>query len=46
VERQPPGPDLWDDAEHAVRGHTELGQVTGDLELLTGLRTDLNDACR
>jgi peptide chain release factor 2 len=37
-------PDLWDDAEKAVATTSELGRVTADLEQLTGLRTELNDA--
>jgi peptide chain release factor 2 len=37
-------PDLWDDQDHAKAVTTELGKVTADLEQLTGLRTDLNDA--
>jgi peptide chain release factor 2 len=36
-------PDLWDDADRARAITTELGQVTADLEQLTGLRTALSD---
>jgi peptide chain release factor 2 len=37
-------PDLWDDQDHAKAVTTELGKVTADLEQLTSLRTDLDDA--
>jgi peptide chain release factor 2 len=37
-------PTLWDDGDNARAVTTELGQVTADLEQLTGLRTDLSDA--
>jgi peptide chain release factor 2 len=37
-------PALWDDGDNARAVTTELGQVTADLEQLTGLRRDLSDA--
>jgi peptide chain release factor 2 len=37
-------PDLWDDADNARAITTELGQVTADLEQLSGLRAELDDA--
>jgi peptide chain release factor 2 len=37
-------PNLWDDADAARAITTELGQVSADLEQLTGLRTELTDA--
>ncbi len=37
-------PDLWDDQDHAKAVTTELGKVTADLDQLTGLRTELDDA--
>jgi peptide chain release factor 2 len=37
-------PALWDDGDNARAITTELGQVTADLEQLTGLRRDLSDA--
>ena len=37
-------PGLWDDADNARAITTELGQVTADLEQLSGLRAELDDA--
>ncbi len=37
-------PDLWDDQDHAKAVTTELGKVSADLEQLTSLRTELDDA--
>jgi peptide chain release factor 2 len=37
-------PDLWDDPDHARAVTKELGQVTADLDQLTGLADDLDDA--
>jgi peptide chain release factor 2 len=37
-------PALWDDGDNARAVTTELGQVTADLEQLSGLRRDLSDA--
>jgi peptide chain release factor 2 len=37
-------PDLWDDPDHARSVTKELGQVTADLDQLSGLATDLDDA--
>jgi peptide chain release factor 2 len=44
LEAEAARPDLWDDAEQAVAVTSELGRVVADLEQLTGLRTDLDDA--
>ena len=44
LESEAADPDLWDDGDHARAVTTELGQVTADLEQLTGLRTELSDA--
>jgi peptide chain release factor 2 len=44
LETEAARPDLWDDADQARAITTELGQVTADLELLSGLRVELNDA--
>jgi peptide chain release factor 2 len=44
LETEAARPDLWDDADQARAITTELGQVTADLEQLTGLRTELSDA--
>jgi len=44
LEREAADPKLWDDGDHARAVTTELGQVTADLEQLTGLRTELSDA--
>jgi peptide chain release factor 2 len=37
-------PGLWDDADHAREVTTELGRVTEDIDLLTGLAGQLSDA--
>jgi peptide chain release factor 2 len=37
-------PGLWDDADHAREVTTELGRVTEDIDLLTGLAGELSDA--
>jgi len=37
-------PNLWDDADHARKVTTELGRVSDDVERLTRLRADLDDA--
>jgi peptide chain release factor 2 len=37
-------PDLWDDPDQARAVTKELGQVTTDLDQLTGLDTDLDEA--
>ena len=44
LETEAANPELWNDADHARAVTTELGQVTADLEQLTGLRAELNDA--
>ena len=44
LESEAADPTLWDDGDNARAVTTELGQVTADLEQLTGLRTDLSDA--
>ncbi len=44
LETEAARPDLWDDAERARAITTELGQVTADLEHLSELRVELNDA--
>jgi peptide chain release factor 2 len=44
LEAEAARPDLWDDQDHARAVTTELGQVTSDLEQLTGLRAELEDA--
>ncbi len=44
LETEAARPDLWDDAEQARAITTELGQVTSDLEQLSGMRVELNDA--
>ena len=44
LEKAASAPDLWDDADNARSVTTELGRVTEDLELLTGLRSRLSDA--
>ena len=44
LEAEAADPKLWDDGDRARAITTELGQVTADLEELTGLRTDLSDA--
>ena len=44
LEAEAARPDLWDDADQARAVTTELGQVTADLEQLTGLRAELDDA--
>ena len=43
LESEAADPTLWDDGDHARAVTTELGQVTADLEQLTGLRTELSD---
>jgi peptide chain release factor 2 len=37
-------PNLWDDADQARSITTELGQVSADLEQLTGLRDEIGEA--
>ncbi|HEY4928850.1 MAG TPA: PCRF domain-containing protein, partial [Acidimicrobiales bacterium] len=37
-------PDLWDDADNARAVTTELGRVSEDLEVLSGLHERLSDA--
>jgi peptide chain release factor 2 len=44
LETEAAKPELWNDADHARAVTTELGQVTADLEQLTGLRGELNEA--
>ena len=44
LETEAANPELWNDADHARAVTTELGQVTADLEQLTGLRAELNEA--
>jgi peptide chain release factor 2 len=44
LEAEAARPNLWDDADSARAITTELGQVSTDLEQLTGLRTELSDA--
>jgi peptide chain release factor 2 len=44
LEAEAARPDLWDDAERAVAITSELGRVTADLEQLSGLRAELEDA--
>jgi peptide chain release factor 2 len=44
LESEAADPTLWDDGDNARAVTTELGQVTADLEQLTGLRRDLSDA--
>jgi peptide chain release factor 2 len=44
LESEAARPDLWDDSDQAVAITSELGRVTADLEQLTALRTELNDA--
>jgi len=44
LETEAADPKLWDDGDNARAVTTELGQVTADLEQLTGLRTELSDA--
>ena len=44
LESEAADPDLWNDGDHARAVTTELGQVTADLEQLTGLATELSDA--
>jgi peptide chain release factor 2 len=44
LEAEAARPDLWDDADNARAITTELGQVTADLEQLSGLRAELDDA--
>jgi peptide chain release factor 2 len=44
LETEAGDPKLWDDGDHARAVTTELGQATADLEQLTDLRTELNDA--
>jgi peptide chain release factor 2 len=44
LEAEAARPDLWDDAEGAVAITSELGRVTADLEQLSGLRAELDDA--
>jgi len=44
LEAEAADPDLWNDGDHARAVTTELGQVTADLEQLTGLETELSDA--
>jgi peptide chain release factor 2 len=44
LEAEAGDPDLWNDGDHARAVTTELGQVTADLEQLTGLATELSDA--
>ncbi|HEY1826597.1 MAG TPA: peptide chain release factor 2 [Acidimicrobiales bacterium] len=44
LEAQAARPDLWDDQDNARAVTTELGKVTADLEQLTRLRGDLDDA--
>jgi peptide chain release factor 2 len=44
LEAEAARPDLWDDQDNARAITTELGKVAADLEQLTGLRTELDDA--
>ncbi|MGP0030898.1 MAG: peptide chain release factor 2 [Acidimicrobiales bacterium] len=44
LETEAARPDLWDDGDRARAVTTELGQVTADLEQLTGLRDELDEA--
>jgi len=44
LEKAASEPGLWDDADHARRVTTELGQVNEDIELLGGLAEKLSDA--
>jgi peptide chain release factor 2 len=44
LEAEAARPDLWDDGDRARAITTELGQVQADLDQLTRLRTELNDA--
>jgi peptide chain release factor 2 len=44
LESEAADPALWDDGDNARAVTTELGQVTADLEQLTGLRRDLSEA--
>jgi peptide chain release factor 2 len=44
LETEAARPDLWDDADQARAITTELGQATADLEQLSGMRVELNDA--
>ncbi len=44
LEKAASEPGLWDDADHARRVTTELGQVNEDIELLAGLTEKLSDA--
>jgi peptide chain release factor 2 len=44
LETEAARPDLWDEVEAARAITTELGQVTADLEQLSGMRVELNDA--
>jgi peptide chain release factor 2 len=44
LETEAAKPELWNDADHARAVTTELGQVTADLEQLTGLRSELSEA--
>jgi len=44
LEKAASEPGLWDDADHARRVTTELGQVNEDIELLAGLAEKLSDA--
>ncbi|HEY5109411.1 MAG TPA: peptide chain release factor 2 [Acidimicrobiales bacterium] len=44
LEQAASAPDLWDDADNARAVTTELGRVTEDLEVLSGLHGRLSDA--
>ena len=44
LEAEAAKPDLWDDGDRARSITTELGQVTADLDQLTGLRRELSEA--
>ncbi|MGO8859793.1 MAG: peptide chain release factor 2 [Acidimicrobiales bacterium] len=44
LEAEAARPELWSDPDHARAVTTELGQVTADLEQLTGLRAELGEA--
>ncbi len=44
LEAEAAKPDLWNDGDRARSITTELGQVTADLDQLTGLRDELSEA--
>jgi peptide chain release factor 2 len=44
LEAETAKPDLWNDGDRARAITTELGQVTADLDQLTGLRSEVSEA--